>query len=238
LNPNVITDDMMAPSLETSYDAEGHLPLALPSPVRAMSLAMCQYQNLQDDNAHEITAGASHSQAAPAWHSVAKEAVEALASTSAAYLVDGTPLNSSHQLPTYLPHPLTPTQKRKHALLDEEPDNEKERAYQDALLEAYAREAQYKSVLVGSQAMLVLQGMYVERVTKELANHEEKQKKKKKGQLNGDGLPKLLTGDEFYNQVVDHHITMAEQEAAHETHRKQRDERSGLLSVWKEEEQA
>ena len=42
----------------------------------------------------------------------------------------------------------------------------------------------------------------------------------------------------YYNRVVDHHTTMAEQEAARETRRKQRDERSGLLSVWKEEEQA
>lgn len=186
-----------------------------------MSLAMRQYQKLQDDNAGTLATGPSHSQAAPAWHSVAKEAVEALASTSTAFLVDEAPLALSHQLPTYLPHLLTPTQKRKHTLLDEEPDNEKEHTYQDALSEAYTHEAQYKSVLIGSQATLVLQGMYIERVTKELANHEEKQKKRKKGQLNGDGLPKLLTGDEFYNRVVDHHTAMAEQEAAHETCQKE-----------------
>ncbi|KAI6139955.1 hypothetical protein BKA82DRAFT_153935 [Pisolithus tinctorius] len=80
--------------------------------------------------------------------------------------------------------------------------------------------------------------MYVDWVTKELENNEEKRKKKKKGQLNGDGLPKLLTGDEFYNQVVDHHKSIAEQDAARKARQKQRDERNELLVAWREEEAA
>ena len=207
---------MMAPSLETSCNAEGCLPLTLPSPVRAMSSAMCQYQTLQGMDADDtlgFVAGPSHSQATPTWHSVAKEAVEALTSTSTAFLVDGSPISSSHQVPTYLPPPLTLTRKHKCTLLDEEPHNEREQAYQDALSAAYAHEAQYKSALVGSQATLVLQTMYVDQVTKELANNEERRKKRKKGQLNGDGLSKLLTGDEFYNCVVEHHQSITEQDA-------------------------
>ncbi|KIO07587.1 hypothetical protein M404DRAFT_135527, partial [Pisolithus tinctorius Marx 270] len=112
LDPNVITAEMMAPSLETSYDAEGHLPLTLPSPVHAVSPVMCQYHNLQGEeagNSPEVTAGPSCSQVTPTWHSIAKEATEALASTSAAFLVDRTPMNLSHEVPTYLPPPLTPT---------------------------------------------------------------------------------------------------------------------------------
>ncbi|KAL4063085.1 hypothetical protein J3A83DRAFT_4054474, partial [Scleroderma citrinum] len=125
--------------------------------------------------------------------------------------------------------------KQKHALLNEEPSNEKECAYQDALSAGYAQEAQYKSALIGSQAMFVLQSMYVDQVTKELANNEEKQKKKK-GQLNGDGLPKLLTGEEFYDWVVDHHKSIAKQDVACKAWQKQRDEWNGLLSAWKEGE--
>ncbi|KAL4080895.1 hypothetical protein J3A83DRAFT_4367330 [Scleroderma citrinum] len=84
--------------------------------------------------------------------------------------------------------------------------------------------------------MLMLQSMYVDQVTKELANNEEKWKKKKIGQLNGDGLPKLLTSEEFYNQVVDHHKSIAEQDVAHKAQQKQKDEWNGLLSAWKEGE--
>ena len=87
-------------------------------------------------------------------------------------------------------------------LLDERPQSEEEwRAYQKTLVTALAERDQYNNTLVGSQATLVLQGMYVDRVTKELANNKKKQKKKKKGQLNGDGLPKLLTSDEFYDRM-------------------------------------
>ena len=181
---------------------------------------MRQYQQLQEadvNNASDLIAGPSHSRITPAWHAVAKEAVSELASTSAAFLVDETPINSAHKIPSYFPPPLTPTRKRKSVLLDERPQNEEEwHAYQETLATALSERNQYKHAIVGSQATLVLQGMYVDRVTKELANNEEK-RKKKKGQLNGDSLPKLLTGDEFYNRVVEHNKSMAEQEAARET---------------------
>ena len=69
------------------------------------------------------------------------------------------------------------------------------------MVTALAERDQYNDALVGSQAIQVLQGMYIDRITKELAKNEEQQKKKKKSQLNGDGLPKLLTGDEFYDRI-------------------------------------
>ncbi|KIK93752.1 hypothetical protein PAXRUDRAFT_39500, partial [Paxillus rubicundulus Ve08.2h10] len=40
-NPNVVTREMMAPSLETS--SQGHIPLPQPSPVRAVASLMRQY---------------------------------------------------------------------------------------------------------------------------------------------------------------------------------------------------
>ena len=112
LNPSVITTQMMAPSLETLCDAEGCLPLSLPSPVCIMSSVVRQYQQLQEadvNNASDLIAGPSHSRTTLAWHAVAKEAVSELASTSAAFLVDETPINSAHKVPSYFPPPLTPT---------------------------------------------------------------------------------------------------------------------------------
>ena len=55
------------------------------------------------------------------------------------------------------------------------------------------------------QSSAILHVMYCDRLTAQLAAQEERQKEKKKGQLNGDGLvPKLLTSDELYTQVVEY----------------------------------
>ena len=60
-------------------------------------------------------------------------------------------------------------------LLDERPQSEEEwRAYQETLVTALAERDQYNNALVGSQVTLVLQGMYIDRVTRELAKNEEK----------------------------------------------------------------
>ncbi|KAG6381558.1 hypothetical protein JVT61DRAFT_151 [Boletus reticuloceps] len=82
---------------------------------------------------------------------------------------------------------------------------------------------------------MVLQAMFCERLSGQLATQEEKQKKKrKKGQLNGDGLPRLLTSDEFYNRVVQHKNACEEEEVARESRRKQREERAALMVMWQE----
>jgi hypothetical protein len=47
-------------------------------------------------------------------------------------------------------------------------------AYQTALHELKAREAQYKSTLLGMQSTVVLQGMFCERLSGQLAAQEEK----------------------------------------------------------------
>ena len=128
--------------------------------------------------------------------------MNSLASTSASFLVDNTPLTSeSHRVPEYTPSLISPTRKRTHELLGESPQNTKEQAYQHALRGSYEdwyhREERYKTALIGMQSFAILHVMYCDRLTAQLAAQEERQKKKKKGQLNGDGLPKLLTGDEF-----------------------------------------
>ena len=239
-NPDVITEKMMAPSLETSL--EGRLPLPQPSPVRAISLAMSRYHKFTTNDTNEVSntttdCAVTGSSNRPTWHSVAKDTVESLASTSASFLVDEGPLTSSHQLPEYILPPQTPTRKRQHTLLEDKPENEKEEAYQDALQEAYARETRYKSALVGMQSTMVLQSMFCERLSGQLATQEEKQKKKrKKGQLNGDGLPRLLTSDEFYDRVVQHENACEEEDAARESRRKRREERAALMVTWQEAE--
>jgi hypothetical protein len=174
------------------------------------------------------------------WHLAAEEAAEALASTSVSFLVLETPLTSTNRLPAFIPSPLTPTRKRKHQLLDTDPENETELTYQDALRQSYACEDQSKAELTRMQSTVVLQSMFCERLSSQLAAQEEKQKSahKKKGKLVGDGLPRLLTGDEFHNRVVEHEKATVEEDMVREERRKLRDERTEVLGPWKEAEAA
>ncbi|KIK74540.1 hypothetical protein PAXRUDRAFT_64606, partial [Paxillus rubicundulus Ve08.2h10] len=101
--------------------------------------------------------------------------------------------------------PLTLTRKQKHDLLEVEPETERERAFQKALDEAYANVLYYKSTLMGIQSNVVLQSMYCDKLSGQLtAQEERKSKKTKGGHLVSDGLPRLLTGNEFFKKVVDH----------------------------------
>ncbi|KAF8976512.1 hypothetical protein BDQ17DRAFT_1267258, partial [Cyathus striatus] len=56
--------------------------------------------------------------------------------------------------------------------------------------------------LVHAQASNLLNEMYCKKIQVELATKEQKKNKKGKGRLMGDGLPRTLSGDEFYQQVV------------------------------------
>jgi len=161
-----------------------------------------------------------------AWRMATGEAAEALASTSTLFLVGETPLTSANRLPQFIPSPLTPTHRRKHQLLDMDLKNETECTYQDMLRQLYTCEDQSKAELIRVQSSVVLQAMFCERLSSQLAAQEEKQKSthKRKGKLIGDGLPRLLTGDEFHGRVVEHEKVVVEEDKAREEQRKQRDE--------------
>ncbi|KAF8834255.1 hypothetical protein BDN67DRAFT_868323, partial [Paxillus ammoniavirescens] len=100
---------------------------------------------------------------------------------------------------------------------------EQEEAYQTALQESYTRESQYKSALLGMQSTVMLQSMYCDGLSEQLAAQEEKRKQAKKGQLNGDGLPRLLTSDKFHKCVVEHHKANEDEAITRENHQRQWD---------------
>ncbi|KAG1792386.1 uncharacterized protein BJ212DRAFT_1293252, partial [Suillus subaureus] len=70
---------------------------------------------------------------------------------------------------------------------------------------------------------VVLQGMFCNRLSSQLALQEEKKQGKKQEQLVGNGLPRLLTGDAFYTSVVKHQKAAEEEAVALETHWQERD---------------
>lgn len=73
-----------------------------------------------------------------------------------------------------------------------------------------------------------------------MATQEEKQKDahKKKEKLVGDGLPRLLTSDEFHDQVVEHEKVAVEEVKVWKEQCKQRDEQTEVMGPWKKAEAA
>ncbi|KAG1882514.1 hypothetical protein F4604DRAFT_1744553 [Suillus subluteus] len=206
---------MMAPSLVTS--SVGHLPISQPSPVKALASIIHQYHEDQTPQSTLLT---------PHWNTLVGQALDDLASSSASFLVSDTPITSRDHLPAFTPTPFTPTRKRKHAVLDHQPETEHEHECHNALREAYEREDYYKGALYGMQSTAVFQ----------LAAQEEKKLARKREKLVGDGLPRLLTGDEFYRSVVVHNNAADAEVAARESRRQERDERASLMKAWKEED--
>lgn len=68
-----------------------------------------------------------------------------------------------------------------------------------ALREATADNEALRRRVVESQAANILNEAYCNKLRFQLAAKEEKGKKKGKGKLMGDGLPRMLTGDEFFS---------------------------------------
>ncbi|KIK80834.1 hypothetical protein PAXRUDRAFT_157583 [Paxillus rubicundulus Ve08.2h10] len=108
------------------------------------------------------------------WHLAAEEAAEALTSTSVSFLVLETPLTSTHCLPAFILSLLTPTRKWKHQLLYRDPENKTVLMCQDELWQLYACEDQSNAELTRIQATAVMQLMYCERLSSQLAAQEEK----------------------------------------------------------------
>jgi hypothetical protein len=100
--------------------------------------------------------------------------------------------------PTILPYIHTPATAAEGVLVE-------------ALRASQAREGEWRSRVQAQQAALVLQGIYCEQTRQQLqANNKEKQKKKSRERLVGDGLPILLTSDEFSSCVVAHKISRSQ----------------------------
>ncbi|TFK19805.1 hypothetical protein FA15DRAFT_547109, partial [Coprinopsis marcescibilis] len=89
-------------------------------------------------------------------------------------------------------------------LLDTEPKTKTEAVLVAALQELHAETQGLKQCMVELQASNVLNETYCNKLHFQLAMKEEKAKNKgqRRGKLMGDGLPRMLTGDEFYERVV------------------------------------
>jgi hypothetical protein len=93
--------------------------------------------------------------------------------------------------------------------------------------------------LAHAQASNVLNEMYCNKLQFQLQHAEEKKAKGKgKGKLVGDGLPLLLSGDEFYEKVVVFTQWQQEEATKKAVREHEKAELAGPIAEWKKQELA
>lgn len=203
-NPDVVTTEMMAPSLETSITSL--LPLGLASPIREIVDLISHYnarkrkqQETEEANLVEELQPEQGAAASSPPYTPVRRGLASLATTSALFLVSDSPIPSSATLPPLFTGIITPPPIQQDAmLLDIEPSTKNEAKLQEALHTSNRIVALQNQAMVGMQAQTVLQSMYLEHVQGQLqAKEDKKVKKKKTGKINMDGRAKILTQDDI-----------------------------------------
>ena len=243
-NPDVVTEAMMAPSLETSISSA--LPLALASPIQEVVDLISHHQarkcRREDDSSHkEFPQGSPQtpkrtravSSSSPAYTPV-RRGLQALGSTSASFLISDSPLASSSCLPALQMIKISPHTYHDQALLSLEPSTEREQELMTALTRSHQVAALQKEALIGMQAQTILHSMYIKDIRGQLQGKEEKKKKgMQTSRINMDGQAKVLTQDQVFEAVQE---SQAAQDAAKEASSKRKDAKERYLEameVWK-----
>ncbi|KAK0430607.1 hypothetical protein EV421DRAFT_1661402, partial [Armillaria borealis] len=147
--------------------------------------------------------------------------------SSGSFLLSSSPLTSAVSPPMYSTLPISPMKHHYTELLNIEPETEYEQALLEALQESQDIIQQQKLQIRGMQATMVIQNVYVGDSHLQLQEHEERKKRpKKRTRIMGDGMAKLMTGDEFTQCVEEH-----EQEGIDE--QKAKDARVELMEHYK-----
>ncbi|THU84613.1 hypothetical protein K435DRAFT_687176 [Dendrothele bispora CBS 962.96] len=164
-----------------------------------------------------------------------RSSLQSLASTSAAPLLSKSPIKSSFKPPAYKTTPISPKKPGRYAELLQTPIHTAHEAnLRDALLESRARDETRKEAMVMMQAGVVLSNMYTSQVQKQLQAHEQK-KSKGKTRLLGDGKAQLLSGDSFFNLVVEDEEKRKEEAAQKEKKKESRMAYAEELQRWEAE---
>ncbi|KAG8216142.1 hypothetical protein J3R82DRAFT_8145 [Butyriboletus roseoflavus] len=137
-----------------------------------------------------------------------------------------------------MPITLSPTRWYQHELLKDEPQTEWEHTYQNVLQETCNCVDGYKHALIDMQAHAVLNGMYTSRLCTQLQAGKDKQRKQKKGKLNSDGLPKLLTSESFQTLVNEQAAATTQEKVDRENRQKRKQAQSEVMATWREGDKA
>ncbi|RPD75015.1 hypothetical protein L226DRAFT_570685 [Lentinus tigrinus ALCF2SS1-7] len=151
--------------------------------------------------------------------------------TSAAYLTSPSPIPTTTQPPRYLPAAFSPQKRRYKELLAQTPTTPYEAQLQAALRESDSRDTARKATLVGMQATVLLQGVYVDR------QMEKDGRRTKKRKTLSDGLPHLLTHNDFVSHVEQAERAQEDAKAQREARKVEREQYQRALVKWKKAEE-
>ncbi|KAF5344652.1 hypothetical protein D9758_016411 [Tetrapyrgos nigripes] len=219
-NPNIVTKDMMASSKETS--STGSLPVPEPSPVHTVSTLMQAMQKRQAENSPPSTPSARRNTRRPRlkdpetptrrrqidpdediFMMPIQDGINNLQKTSTSFLVSDTPIDAATavlpHMPTFQFSPMKPDLNA--ALLKTPPSTEREEILLLELRKIMRKYNSLKETAISLQSSLVLNSVYCDTLHERLAAQEEMKKHISKARLMGDGMPKLLTSEEFVNRV-------------------------------------
>ncbi|KAF9238404.1 hypothetical protein BU15DRAFT_47786 [Melanogaster broomeanus] len=184
----------MAPSKETS--CEGRLPITPSSPIRIVANLIGKLSS--QDTAHTTL---EPSESTASMHSEIESLIQKLQNTSLSGLMTGEQVTSKTHLQHGITCPISPMNKSTPLSPDFNPTTTNEAYLLTLLCESDAMNISLKRCVIELQATNVLNEMYCNMLRGQLVKQEEK-KQKRKGKLMGDGLPRLLSSDEFYEKVV------------------------------------
>lgn len=257
---SVITLDMMAPSRATSVKV--FTPVEMSTPVRVIvellvdaarpvNPAPEQDQEggdvLEVEDSTENHQDTTLSQDTALIHTPNQQrrvrfALPELRSTDLAYLISDSPMKANRSLPDLQTFQLSPVKTAQTVILDVlewEPGTRRESHLLEALQMQTARLALAKDQTTALQGQAVLQQLYANRVRTQLAAKEEKAAKKGKGRGKHlkDGLPRLLTGEAYFQHVVEHEEAMKEKEREKDARKKARESQAAEMILWEQEDQ-
>lgn len=231
-NRNVVTDDMMAPSKETS--CQSNLPIIPSTPIRILANAL-QHMATHNETPIETSDGPPSTNT----HQELEDIIRQLSETSLSGLVSPTPLTSETRLQHNVTHTISPV-KTPHILTScDHLQTANEVVLLAALREAEAANTALKQRLITLQASNVLNELYCAKLRSQLAHNESKKRSgKNRGKVLGDGLPRLLSGDEFYGRVVEFEEAQKRAVAEKTTRMEERKKHAEVLAEWKKLEDA
>ncbi|KAJ3512249.1 hypothetical protein NMY22_g15390 [Coprinellus aureogranulatus] len=183
-NPDVITEQMLAPSLESSVNS-GLLvapdgPIAIISDLIHATVARQVRDSLQQDEVPTLEETSTGSQQTHPLATPVRRATQELSSSSA----------------SLLPNTVSPFREHYPHLRNFQPVTDREEMLWEALRDSESRDTRRKHEMIALQSQVVLEDIYVRKVRSQMQDGE-KRKKKGRALCFGDGKAKLLTAHEY-----------------------------------------
>ncbi|KAF9236166.1 hypothetical protein BU15DRAFT_50481 [Melanogaster broomeanus] len=164
--------------------------------------------------------------------------IQQLQDTSLSGLVSDKTITSDTHLQHGTAHPISPMKNSSPLACTIQPKTSNEVLLLTLLHESEAANITLKRRVIELQAANVLNEMYCNMLRGQLAKQEEKGRKGKgKGKLMGDGLPRLLSSDEFYEKVVVCEEAQKKAVAEKKLKKAEREQRAEALVTWKKLEE-